>query len=128
MFTSEFSIDRLIRSTLKTDDDRVYVQYSTITEFREAIVKLDQAGITQAQIQLLQHKPFSRFVERDYQEVMLIALAIRKGTATVAQIHRCIQEREYQARIYGRTTVIQTEQLPGIEMINGYLGLSKQAE
>ncbi len=128
MFHHDFSIANLIHKTIKSDNERAYVQHPTVSEFQQAITELDQAGLSQAQVQLLQRKPFSRFTERDYQEVMLIALAIRKQTTTVANIHTYLQEREYRARIYGNTIVIQTERLPGIEAINGYLGLSAKAD
>lgn len=123
MFQFDFSIDGLYRITVKSDAEREYVQHWSVENFQRAIAHLNQAGLTQDQIQMLQRKTFSRFMDRDYQEVLLLALAIQKLTTTVARIHKYLQEREYWARINGNTILIQTERLPGIEAINAYLGL-----
>lgn len=123
MFQFSFSIQALIHKTIKTDQEREYVQYWTINEFQQAITELNSAGLTSVQIQLLEGMPFSRFTPRQYSEVLLLALAIKKKTTSIEMIHRYLQEREYWARIHGNTICIATEALPEITTINSYLGL-----
>ena len=128
MFQFDFSIECLYRITVKSDAEREYVQHWSVEHFQRAIAHLNHAGLTQDQIQMLQRKPFSRFIDRDYQEVLLLALAMQKQTTTVGKIHKYLQEREYWARIHGNSILIQTERLPGIDAINGYLGLTGVAD
>jgi hypothetical protein len=123
MFQFSFSFESLIRSTLKNDEEREYVQYWTIENFRQAIQDLNREGLSSDQIQILQGLPFSRFSDRKFSEILLLALAIRKNTTTVEKIHLYLQETEFWARMHGRSICIQTETLPEVGMINSYLGL-----
>lgn len=123
MFQFSFSIQALFQATIKTDQERDYVQYWSIEEFQKAVVELNNAGLTSDQIQILEGIPFSRFHPRQYSEVLLLALAIRKKTTTVEKIHQYLQEREYWARIHGNSICIEAENLPEIATINSYLGL-----
>jgi hypothetical protein len=123
MYKFSFSIESLLRSTLQNDEEREYVQYWTIENFRQAILDLNQAGLSSDQIQILQGMPFSRFSDREFSEVLLLALAIRKNSITVKKIHLYLQERELWARMHKYSICIQTETLPEVGTINSYLGL-----
>jgi hypothetical protein len=123
MYQYDFTMVDLYRMTIENDREQEYFQYWTVENFQKAIVVLDQAGITEGQVQLLIGKVFSRFGEREYREVLLLALALKKGKLTAHQVHKKLQEMEYHARIYGKSICFETETLPKIPTIQAYLGL-----
>lgn len=126
MFQFSFSIQAIFQATIKTDQEREYVQYWSIEDFQKAMLALNKAGLTSDQIQILEGMPFSRFTGRQFSEILLLELAIRKQTTTIENIYRYLQEREYWARMHGNSICIQIETLPDVETINSYLGLKNR--
>jgi hypothetical protein len=127
MLTSNISISHLYHATVKSDEDRCFVDYGQMEEFQQALGILSYAGVTNDHIQLFLNKPFSKFTEYDYKIVRLLGLAIENETLTADKIHKELQEREFHSRIHGKSICFETEQLPNIGTINLYLGLTSIA-
>ena len=123
MYQYNFSMQALYLATIKCEEEEAYVSFWSVESFQLAIVALNQAGLSSEQVQLLQGVPFSRFNDCNYTEVLLLALAIKKGTTTIDELHKHLQEKEYWAHIHGSSICIETESLPNVTLINSYLGL-----
>ena len=118
-----FSMQDLFRATIRSEEEKLEIEFCTIEEFQLAISELTQAGISEAQVQLLLGLPFSKFCKPEFIKVVLLALALKKQTTTVAKLHKALQEKEFWARIHGNSICFETETLPNIRTIDAYLGL-----
>lgn len=123
-----FAMLDLIETTLPNPEDRDALQYCEMAEFHQAVATLELAGLSAHQLQLLLGCPFSRFHDRQFLEVQVLALALQKHKVTVAQLHHALQEKEYRARLYHQTRLFETERLPSVEQVSSDLGLPTQAQ
>lgn len=118
-----FLIQALYRATSLSKGEKETFDSCTVEDFRLAINELALAGVSDAHVQLLLGRPFSRLGRQDYSVVFLLALALKKQATTVEKLHKALQEAEYRVRIYGGTICFETETLPNTDTIDIYLGL-----
>lgn len=118
-----FSMTDLIKRTLKSDQEFNELQFAGLSIFLATVARLEQDGLSQQQLQMLVECPFSRFGRRECGETLVLALALVRGTATVAEWHEVLRNRMVWARMHGCVPWLPTETLPDREAIDAELGL-----
>jgi len=120
-----FSFRLLGESVTATESDWYLMEHANIAEFFAAIAWIEEQGFTTRHLQLLIGEPFSRFGFSERSHVMLLQLALKQGILTVAELQQHLREQELWERMHGRSILIETEALPGVAIIDAYLGLTE---
>lgn len=118
-----FSMTDLIKRTLKSDQDFNELQFAGLSVFLATVARLEQDGLSQQHLQMLIECPFSRFGRRECGETLVLALALVRGTATVADWHEVLRNRMVWARMHGSVPWMPTETLPDPGAIDAELSL-----
>lgn len=118
-----FSMTDLVKRTLKSDQEFNELQFAGLSVFLATVARLEQEGLSQQQLQMLIECPFSRFGRRECGETLVLALALARGTATVAEWHEALRNRMVWARMHGSVPRLPTETLPDLAAIDAELGL-----
>lgn len=120
---NSFSMSHLISRTCADDEEHDRIGFADSLDFYICVHHLEQAGMTQRQLQLLIGKPFSAFSSDDRFCAIVMALALARGKATVAEWHEALREDEARAKLGHRTSLFPTEALPNLDGIDKDLGI-----
>lgn len=118
------NVSDLIYHTLHDEWECTELDFSGLEVFIAATAKLQAAGLSQDHLQLLLMRRFSDFRAQDFMTVKVMALAIERGTATVAHWHQVLRMEAYSARMGNRPFGFVTETLPDLDAIDAALGLT----
>lgn len=115
--------DGLKERTLRASDDVQAMKNAEMLVFVKAVAYLAVAGLSEEQIQWMIGEPFSEFGSEEFATVLIMALALERGTATVDEWYDQLRERELAMRIWGMSMLFVTETLPSMEEIDEDLGI-----
>lgn len=119
---NSYSMSHLVSRAISWEEYE-RIRFADSLDFYICAHHLEQAGMTQRQLQLLIGKPFSAFSRNDCFCVVVMALALARGKATVAEWHEALREDEAWAKLDHRTSLFPTETLPSLDSIDKDLGI-----
>lgn len=110
-------LNNLIQRTLRDDEEIDALRFAGMKAFMAALAQLIAAGFTAAQLQWFVGKPFQRFDDDDRFNVLVLALALERGTDCVENWQRKLLTQEFWLRMHGKSQFFETDTLPDLETI-----------